>query len=179
MTFWLKMNKVNARINAPKILLDGCHLFKGVSARKKLISSNFVEKQANVQGKSMRWQGNIIIKDWMSKKKTTLNLVYMIERFSYDLEMKMREQNKNNKWTEIEWFDLFIEPDTNSRGFWLVERTLGWKNVMPENFLEIKRYFALTSYCNTIGQSNNSFCLLGFSLAGKRKVHVSIFSSIG
>ena len=104
---------------------------------------------------------------------------YKIERFSYDLEMKTREQNKNNKRTEIERFDWFIEPDTNSRGFCLVKRTLGWKNVMPENFLEIKRYFALTSYCNTIVQSNNSFCLLGFSLARKRRVHVLIFSSTG
>ena len=50
---------------------------------------------------------------------------------------------------------------------------------MPENFLEIKRYFALTSYCNTIGQSNNAFSILGFSLAGKRRVHFLIFSSIG
>ena len=46
---------------------------------------------------------------------------------------------------------------------------------MPENFLEINRYFALTSYCNTIGQSNNAFSILGFSLAGKRRVHVLIF----
>ena len=29
--------------------------------------------------------------------------------------------------------------------------------VMPENFLEINRYFALTSYCNTIAQWNNAF----------------------
>ena len=43
---------------------------------------------------------------------------------------------------------------------------------MPENFLEINRYFALTSYCNTIGQSNNVFSILGFSLAGKRRGHV-------
>ena len=49
---------------------------------------------------------------------------------------------------------------------------------MPENFLEINRYFALTSYCNTIGQSNNAFSILGFSLAGKRRVHVLIFSLI-
>ena len=28
---------------------------------------------------------------------------------------------------------------------------------MPENFPEINRYLALTSYCNTIGQSNNVF----------------------
>ena len=57
---------------------------------------------------------------------------------------------------------------TNARGFWLVKRTLGWKIFMPENFLEINRYFALTSYCNTIGQSNNAF------FSGKTKV---IFSS--
>ena len=32
-----------------------------------------------------------------------------IERFSYDREMKRREQNRNNKRTEIERFDWFIE----------------------------------------------------------------------
>ena len=64
-------------------------------------------------------------------------------------------------------------------GFSLVKRTLRWKNFMPENFLEINRYFALTSYCNTIGQSNNAFTILGFSLAGKRRGHVLMFSSIG
>ena len=32
-----------------------------------------------------------------------------IERFSYDLEMKTREQNRNDKRTEIERFDWFIE----------------------------------------------------------------------
>ena len=32
-----------------------------------------------------------------------------IERFSYDLEMKAREQNRNDKRTEIEQFDWFIE----------------------------------------------------------------------
>ena len=74
---------------------------------------------------------------------------------------------------------LVNRTDTNARGFWSVQRTLGWKNVMPENFLEINRYFTLTSYCNTIGQSNNAFSILGFSLAGKRRVHVLIFSSIG
>ena len=40
---------------------------------------------------------------------------------------------------------------------------------MPKNFLEIHRYFALTSYRNTIGQSNNAFFTLGFSLEGKTK----------
>ena len=32
-----------------------------------------------------------------------------LERFSYDLEMKTREQNRKNKRTEIERFDWFIE----------------------------------------------------------------------
>ena len=34
---------------------------------------------------------------------------YPIERFSYDFEMKTREQNRNNERTEIERFDWFIE----------------------------------------------------------------------
>ena len=59
--------------------------------------------------------------------------------------------------------------------FWLVKRTLGWKNFMPANFLEINRYFALKSYCNTIGQKNNALSIVGFSLAGKRRGHVLIF----
>ena len=56
---------------------------------------------------------------------------------------------------------LVYRTDTNARGFWLVKRTLGWKNFMPENFLEINWYFALTSYCNSIGQSNNAFSIVG------------------
>ena len=48
--------------------------------------------------------------------------------------------NRNNKRTEIELFDWFIG------GFWLVQRTLGWKNFMPQNLLEINRYLALTYY---------------------------------
>ena len=74
---------------------------------------------------------------------------------------------------------LVYRTDTKARGFWLVKRKLKWKNFMPENFLEINPYFALTSYCNTIGQSNNASSVLGFSLEGERRVHVLIFSSIG
>ena len=90
---------------------------------------------------------------------------FQCARAIFVLEMKTCEQNRNNKQTEIERFVWFIERI----------QTLGWKNFMPKNFLEINRYFTLTSYCNTIGQSNNAFSLLGFSLAGKRRVHVSIF----
>ena len=86
----------------------------------------------------------------------------LIERFSYDLEMKTREQNRNNKQTEIERFDWFIERIQTRMAFgWLSKRS-GEKTSCPKNSLEINRYFALTSYCNTIGQSNNAFSILGF-----------------
>ena len=89
--------------------------------------------------------------------------------------MKTGEQNRNNKRTEIERFDWFIERIQTRVAFgWLSERS-GEKTSCPKNFLEINRYFALTSYCNTIGQSNNAFSILGFSLAGKRRGHVLIF----
>ena len=46
-----------------------------------------------------------------------------LERFSYDLEMKTRE-NGNNKRTEIEWFDWFIERIQTRVAFgWLSERS--------------------------------------------------------
>ena len=87
-----------------------------------------------------------------------------IERFSYDLEMKTREQNRNNKRTEIERFDWCIERIQTHLGFgWLSERS-GKQTSCPKNFLEI----VLTSYCNTIGQSNNAFSILGF-FGGKTK----------
>ena len=62
---------------------------------------------------------------------------------------------------------LVYRTDTNAHVFWLVKRTLGWKIFMLENFLEINRYLALTSYCNTIGQSNNAFSSVFFG--GKTK----------
>ena len=99
--------------------------------------------------------------------------VMIMKQWKSDRAIVVKQTNGN---TAI-W--LVYRTDTNARGFWLVKRTLGWKNFMPENFLEINRYFALTSYCNTIGQLNNAFSILGFSLAGKRRVHVLIFSSIG
>ena len=38
-----------------------------------------------------------------------LGLVVTLERFSYVLEMKTRERNRNEKRAEIERFDWFIE----------------------------------------------------------------------
>ena len=98
-----------------------------------------------------------------------------IQRFLFDLEMKMcRQQTNGNR---AIW--LVYRTDTNAHGFWLVNWMLGWKNFMPKSFLEINQYFALTSYCNMIGQSNNAFPILGFSLTGKWRGHILIFSSIG
>ena len=48
-----------------------------------------------------------------------------IERFSYDLEMKTREQNRNNKRTGNRAISLVDRTDTNARGFGLIKRTLG------------------------------------------------------
>ena len=62
---------------------------------------------------------------------------------------------------------MFYRTDTNARGFWLPANAR-LKTFMLENFLEINRYFALTPLCNTIGQSNNAFFILGFS-GGKTK----------
>ena len=87
-----------------------------------------------------------------------LNTLVQIERFSYDLEMKTREQNRNNKRTEIERFDWCMKRIQTHLGFgWLSERS-GKQTSCPKNFLEI----SLTSYCNTMGQSNNAFSILGF-----------------
>ena len=72
--------------------------------------------------------------------------------------MKTREQNRNNKRTEIERFDWCIERIQTRLAFhWLSERS-GKQTSCPKNFLEI----ALTSYCKTIGQSNDAFSILGF-----------------
>ena len=79
--------------------------------------------------------------------------------------LRWKRANKTETTNELERFDWFMEPtDTNAPGFWLVSERSAEKNFMhEENFIEINRYFALTSYCNTIGQSNNAFSTLGFS----------------
>ena len=54
--------------------------------------------------------------------------------FQYDLEMKTREQNRNNKRTEIERFDWFIERIQTRVAFgWLSERS-GEKTSCPRTF---------------------------------------------
>ena len=41
--------------------------------------------------------------------RVNVALVLTIERFSYDLEMKTHEQNRNDKRTDIERFDWFVQ----------------------------------------------------------------------
>ena len=45
----------------------------------------------------------------MTNKDLKHTVEALLERFLYDLEMKAREQNRNDKRTEIERFDWFIE----------------------------------------------------------------------
>ena len=110
----------------------------------------------NIRVRVIDWEKRRIKHTQMTGKQCNL-----LTQFSYDLEMKTREQNRNNKRVETAIW-LVYRTDTNARGFWLVKRTLGWKTFIPENFLEINRYFALTSYCNTISQLNYAFSILGF-----------------
>ena len=108
----------------------------------------------------------------------SVSLLGCLERFRMTWNENARTKQKQQKnGNRAIW--LVYRTDKNARGFWLVQQTLGWKNFMPENFLEINRYFALTSYCNTIGQSNTAFSVLGFSFVGKQRGHLLIFSFIG
>ena len=137
---------------------------------------NFQVRHTRVQDLSFFWQAEAVLHHHYLHLAVSQRLLGPATSYNIDkkirnnmtLTLKTRQQNRNNKRT-----------DTNARGFWLVRRTFGWKNFIPENFLKINRYFTLTSYCNKIGQSNNAFSILGFSLAGKRRVRVLIFSSLG
>ena len=61
-----------------------------------------------------------------------MNVAKALERFSYDLEMKTRKQNRNNKRTKIERFDWSIERIQTRMAFgWSSERS-GEKNFMPK-----------------------------------------------
>ena len=53
-----------------------------------------------------------------------------LERFSYDLGMKTREQNWNNKRPEIERFEWLIEPKARVAFQWLV----WWANALVKRF---------------------------------------------
>ena len=90
--------------------------------------------------------------------------------WSENARTKQKQQTSENR---AIWF--VCRTDTNARGFGWLSKRLAEKTSCPKNFLEINRYFALTSYRNTIGQSDNAFFILRFSLAGKRGVYVWSF----
>ena len=73
------------------------------------------------------WRRNFLIRtEKVADSKT--------ERLSYDLEMKTREQYRNNKRMEIERFDWFIEQIQTRVAFgWLSERS-GKKTSCPRTF---------------------------------------------
>ena len=108
---------------------------------------------------------------------TRLSGSFCFSDFRVTLKWKRANETETTNENRAIW--LVYWTNTNARGFWLVKRTLGWEHFMPENFLEIHRYFALTSYCNTIDQSNNAFAISYSYLTGKLRGHVLIFSSIG
>ena len=104
------------------------------------------------------------------KGKQGKNTCTVLERFSYGLEMKTREKTETNERKQSDLIGLSNGYKLNARGFWLVKRTVRWKNFKLENFLEIYRYFALTSYCNTTGQSNKCFLHTRVFFGGKTKI---------
>ena len=66
--------------------------------------------------------------------------------WSWNENVRTKQKQQTNKNRVIL---LIYRTDTNARR--LSERS-GEKNFMPQNFVEINRYFALTSYGNMIGQ---------------------------
>ena len=79
--------------------------------------------------------GRVTITSRLSRMVTpvmmTTSIKWMIERFSYGLEMKTRAQNRNYKRTEIERFHWFIERINTHVAFgWLNERS-GEKTSCP------------------------------------------------
>ena len=57
-----------------------------------------------------------------------------LERFSYDLEIKTREQNRNNKRTEIKQFIWFIEQIQTCLAFGWLRKRSGEKTSCPRTF---------------------------------------------
>ena len=71
---------------------------------------------------------------YKERKKALFQVGNTIARFSYDLEMKTHEQNRNNKKTEIERYDWFIERVKTRETFgWFSERS-GEKTSCPRTF---------------------------------------------
>ena len=94
------------------------------------------------------------------------HLLFGVERFSFDLEMKTCEQNRNKKRAEIERFDCFIERIQTHVAF-------GWLSERSDEKLHARELSRNRLRFDVILQhdwpSKNAFSILGFSLAGKRR----------
>ena len=60
-----------------------------------------------------------------------LNRAIFVWPWNENAQTKQKQETNGNR---AIW--LVYWTDTNARAFWLVKRTLRWKNFMPENFLE-------------------------------------------
>ena len=115
------INRLNTKIRSTMLCLSGFKLY----SRWVPLTYSFIT----------RWNTSKFVKNTplrvvFSTLFSVFHLVMkhcvscLIERFSCDLEMKTREQNRNNKRTEIERFDWFIERIQTRVGFgWLSERS--------------------------------------------------------
>ena len=167
-----------------KVCVEGysiCYLFKTLSIR---ILSNF-----NFQWTKTLYQNNF---KYIAFFFTLYEILYEItpkKIFLWEPKKQTSKASNFTKWslTHDEFICVFLNSCVFSRALirdclWRYILALEKCKIECDNalsILEINRYLALTSYCNTIGQSNNALSILGFSLAGKRRVHVLIFSSIG
>ena len=134
---WLGLEDDPSTLDRAWICFCSLILLQKVFPRIFRLFSPFVSKQNPVRF----WAHNHLWTSTYSKVR-----VIFVWPWNKNARTKQKQQTNGNR---AIW--LVHRTNTNARGFWLVKRTLGWKNSMPENFLEINRYFALTSYCNTIG----------------------------
>ena len=98
---------------------------RGIILKKNIPSKNcrFFFFQQNLLNAQELWKNRIRLLDGFTS-----------ERFSYDLDMKTPEQNRNNKRTKKERFDWFIELIQTRMVFgWLRERS-GEKTSCPRTF---------------------------------------------
>ena len=139
---------------------------------KDLTSGELCIFTFSIQSSNFMYTATLVSYPWFLLKGFQNSPTLRSSQSNFCMTLKWKcEQDRNNKWTEIEWFYWLFEQIQRRVAFgWLSKRSAE-KISCWENFLEINWYFALTLYCNTIGQSDNAFSMLGFSLVGRRRVH--------
>ena len=119
-----------------------------------------------------------MVKSKASRKvyfKLVYKIYYLIQLFSYDFEVKMREQNRNNKRSKIERFDSLVERiQTRVRFGWLSKR-LAEKlsrnqsilrfDIIPQHDWPIEQCLLHTEIF--FGRKTRSLCLIFHPLGDK------------